>query len=214
MPALSLRSIVCASVAMALATPALAQTPPAPPPLPEQADVAALPGGHDQVAAYEQARADWLSECRRNHGNGNMVGGAVVGGLVGGLIGNRVAGRGNRTLGTIAGAAVGAAAGGAIGSSADKRAARDYCETYLERHTGYGYGQAGYGYGYPAQGYMMQPVIMMVPVAMMPMAQTGKPEDQRKCEETVVTEEWVDVPAQRIIPRPPRRVPDKRVRVN
>jgi hypothetical protein len=43
------------------------------------------------------------------------------------------------------------------------------------------------------------------------------PAQPRQCEETVVTEEWVDVPAKRIIPprpRPSKRVPDKRVRIN
>ena len=60
-------------------------------------------GGYDH-AAYDQARGGWLAECRRNHGNGNMVGGAVAGGLIGGVIGNRVAGRGNRVVGTVVGA--------------------------------------------------------------------------------------------------------------
>ena len=64
-----------------------------------------MAGGYDR-AGYEQARGDWLAECRRNHGNGNRVGGAVIGGVVGGVIGNRIAGRGNRTIGTVAGAAV------------------------------------------------------------------------------------------------------------
>lgn len=195
----SLRVIVGAGAALALAAPVFAQTPPQP--LPPQPAF--------DTATYEQARADWLSECRRNHGNGNMVGGAVVGGLIGGVVGNRIAGRGDRTLGTIAGAAVGAAAGGAIGDAADKRAARDYCETYLNRHTGYGYGS----YGYPMQGYAMQPVMMMVPVAMVAAPQP-QAQPQHECTETVVTEEWVDVPARRIIKRPPRRVPDKRVQIN
>ena len=61
----------------------------------------------------------------------------------------------------------------------------------------------------------MQPVMMMVPVAMV---QTAAPAKPRECVEEVVTEEY-DEPAARIIP-PPRRVPplkrvrDKRVRVN
>jgi hypothetical protein len=59
----------------------------------------------------------------------------------------------------------------------------------------------------------MQPVMMMVPVAMVAAPQP-QAQPQRECTETVVTEEWVDVPARRIIKRPPRRVPDKRVRIN
>ena len=50
-----------------------------------------------------------------------------------------------------------------------------------------------------------------------PLAAPAKP---RECVEEVVTEEYEDVPARRIIPPPPRRVPppkrvpDKRVRIN
>ena len=175
-----------------------------------------MAAGYDR-AGYEQARGDWLAECRRNHGNGNLVGGAVIGGVVGGVIGNRVAGRGNRTIGTVAGAAVGAVAGGAIGSAADRRSARDYCEAYLERDTtwqsGPGYGQGGYSYGYA-------PMTVMVPV-MFAQASGG----QRECTTTVVTEEYVTETPQRhtvrrmIRPRilvTPRAAPvhDKRVRTN
>lgn len=228
---------------LALAAPALAQPslPPPPPgvvdaqghvydgPMPDQRPEwrgAPPPMQPGQPGAYppgwEQARANWLAECRRRHGNGNAVGGAVVGGVVGGLIGNRVAGRGNRTEGTIAGAAVGAVAGAAIGNSADRRAARDYCEAYLEQHTTWGYGQ-GYGQGYaqPVMGYGYAPMTVMVPVAYVQVAAPAQP---RECKETIVTEEWVTVPqprkhyiAPRPKPRPDKRVkivPDKRVRVN
>jgi hypothetical protein len=178
--------------------------------------------GYEQPR-YDQARADWLSVCRRNHGNGSMVGGAVIGGLVGGVIGNRVAGRGNRVEGTIAGAAVGAVAGGVIGNSADRRHARDYCEAYLDGHSGqqggYGYAQPGYGYGY---GY--QPMVVMVPVMMVQVPGGG----QRECTTTVVTEEYVTETrpvARRVVyrhmtrprlpaMRRPAPVPDKRVRTN
>ena len=174
-------------------------------------------GGYDH-AAYEQARGDWLAECRRNHGNGNMVGGAVVGGLVGGVIGNRVAGRGNRVVGTVVGGTIGAVAGGAIGGAADRRSARDYCESYLERYTTWqpapGYPQGPMTYGYA-------PMTVMVPVAYV---QTQGP---RECTTTVTTEEYVTyapvqhrVRALRLI-RPPMPVPmraapvhDKRVRIN
>lgn len=215
---------------LAFAAPALAQDGPPPPPMPgtvdaegrvygdAQAAPMAMPpmaGHHAQPqydrAAWERAREDWLTECRRNHGNGNMVGGAVVGGVVGGLLGNVIAKRGDKTLGTVAGAAVGAAAGGALGHGADKRRVRDYCESYLERHMGQGYGQA-YPYGYPAYGYAYQPMTVMVPV-MMVQAAPAPQRQQRECKETQVIEEWVPVarPARRYIPR--RAVPDKRVRI-
>lgn len=244
-----LRLSLLAAAAFGFAAPSLAQSgPPMPPPPPPMGTVDAaghyygdanadqradprpewhgdpagpqpqMRGGYDQ-AGYEQAREDWLAECRHNHGNGNTVGGAVIGGLVGGVIGNRVGGRGNRTLGTIAGAAVGAAAGGAIGSAADRRSARDYCETYLDRNTSQqgGYGQPGYSYGY-------QPMMVMVPVMMVAAPGGG----QRECTTTVTTEEYVTyvqapvrhVRALRLV-RPPRPVqwraapvPDKRVRTN
>lgn len=175
--------------------------------------------GYDQ-AAWQQQREGWLAECRSRHGNGNKVGGAVIGGVLGGVIGNRVAGRGNRTVGTVAGAAVGAVAGGAIGDGADKRAARDWCEAYLDQHTtwGQGYGPA---HGQNVVGYGYAPMMVMVPVAYVQVAAPAQ--QQRECKETIVTEEWVTVPGHvryippRPRPRPDTRVrivPDKRVRVN
>lgn len=142
--------------------------------------------GYDQ-AAWQQAREGWLAQCRSRHGNGNKVGGAVIGGVVGGVIGNRVAGRGNRTLGTVAGAAVGAVAGGAIGDAADKRAARDWCESYLDQHTtwGPGYGQA---HAQGVVGYGYAPMTVMVPVAYVQVA-AAAPAQPRECKETIVTEE-------------------------
>lgn len=182
-----------ALASFALASPALAQ-----PQLPPQ------PGAYPP--GWEQARADWLAECRSRRDNGKTVGGAVIGGIVGGVIGNRVAGRGDRALGTIAGAAVGGVAGGAIGHAADRRAAMDWCETYLERNITWGYGgqQASYGY---------QPAAVMVPVAYV---QDPAPAPARECRETLITEEWVPVTtrrARRIAPRA-RPAPDKRVRVD
>ncbi|MDL2352140.1 MAG: glycine zipper 2TM domain-containing protein [Pseudomonadota bacterium] len=229
------------ALAFGLAAPALAQPGPPPPPpgMPPMGTVDAdghyygdavpdprpewrgdhpgmpgqpMRGGYDD-AGYQQARADWLGECRRNHGNGNMVGGAVIGGVVGGVIGNRVAGRGNRVIGTVAGAAVGAAAGGAIGSAADRRSARDYCEAYLDRNTtwqgGPGYAQGGYSYGYA-------PMTVMVPVMMMQASVGG----QRECTTTVTTEEYVTETSRPVYhkvrrmirPRMPAPAPDKRVR--
>ena len=174
-----------------------------------------MPGGYNQ-GGYQQARVDWLNECRRNHGNGKTVGGAVLGGLVGGVIGNRVAGRGSRVEGTVVGAAAGAIAGGVIGNAADRRGARDYCEAYLDHYASQqsGYGQAGYSYGY-------QPMMVMVPVMMLQAPGGG----QRECTETVVTEEYVTEAPRRVMrrmirPRMPiiQRavpvVPDKRVRIN
>ena len=208
------------------AMPAMPQAmPQAIPPMPARVQVpaqmpgapyAGQPAGYDRPgyddAAWQQARADWLAECRRNHrGRDGKTLGAVLGGVLGGVVGNRVAGRGNRTVGTVAGAAVGAVAGGAIGNGSDNRRARDYCETYLDRYTsqpqGYGYGAPSYA---PAYGYAYQPVMVMMPV--MVAAQPSAP--PRKCVETVVTEEWVPVatprrPVHHII----RHVPDKRVRI-
>lgn len=215
------------ALSLGIAAPVLAQ--PGSPPI--GADTAAdprpdWPGAHNRVAAtsasydqpaYERARADWLNECRSNRRGGRTVGGAVIGGLVGGVIGNRVAGSGDRAVGTVIGAAAGAAAGGAIGSGADRRAARDFCEAYLDRYTvqpGAGQGASGQ----PVYGYV--PTTVMMPVAMVPVAVAP----QRECKETTVTEEWVPVsrpPHSRLIPArrsvPNKRVrtaPDKRIRLN
>ena len=245
----SLRLLGAAALAgtLALAAPVAAheQMPPPPPPggydasdagrddpRPEWRGGAALPGqpgpGYDQ-AGFEQARADWLAECRSRHGNGNKVGGAIVGGVLGGVlggvIGHEIAGRGDKTLGTVAGAAVGAVAGGAIGASADRRSRMDWCASYLESHMArgpaYGYGQAypAAGYGY---AYAWQPVMVPVMMPMMAMQMQAPAPRQKECKETIVTEEWVPVarPHRRYIPARPvpdkrvRIVPDKRVRVN
>jgi hypothetical protein len=184
--------------------PAMAHQPMAHHPMPPVQHARQYPPG------WEQARADWLAECRSRHGSGNKVGGALVGGVIGGVVGNRVAGKGNRVVGTVAGATVGAVAGGAIGDAADKRAARDYCEAYLEQHTTWNHGGViGHGYA---------PMMVMVPVAYVQVAAPAQP---RECVETVVTEEWVTVHEKRkvrhIKPRPDKRVkivPDKRVRAN
>jgi Glycine zipper 2TM domain len=218
-------ALAAAAAALAAASPALAKSGPgtvdangnvygAADQRPEwRGGPAAVPqpqAGYD-AAAYDRARADWLAQCRRNHaGNGKTVGGAVLGGLVGGVVGNRVAGKGNRTTGTVVGAAVGAVAGGAIGSAADRNDARDYCERYLDHYMSQQ--QAGYGYGQPvAYGYA--PMMVMVPVAMVPVATQ---QQNRDCTETVVTEEWVTVKVpvrRRYITTTPKPRPDKRVRV-
>lgn len=184
------------------------------------------PGAHNRVAAtsasydqsaYERARADWLSECRSHRRSGKTGGGAVIGGLIGGVIGNRVAGSGDRAVGTVIGAAAGAAAGGAIGSEANRSAAHDFCEAYLDRYTGQTSSGQG-GYAQPVYGYV--PTTVMMPVAMVPVAAVH----QRECKETIVTEEWVPVsrpPHSRLIPARPsvpdkrvRTAPDKRIRLN
>lgn len=233
-----LRSALAGAAVLALAAPAFAQPAPPPPP-PGVVDAAgnvydgpmpphgarhpgpppmARPMGHPgmpaqpgyDVAAWEQARANWLAECRSRHGSDRKVGGAVIGGIVGGVVGNRVAGRGNRTVGTVTGAAVGAVTGGAIGDAADKRAARDFCEAYLERNTTWG---PGYAQGQGVVGYGYAPMTVMVPVAYVA---TAAPAQARECTETVVTEEWVEVSRPqrvRIIPPRPRPAPDKRVKI-
>jgi uncharacterized protein YcfJ len=235
MSARPVRFILLGAAALGFAAPALAQHTSLPPAQPGVMDAAgrvydgtapdtrpewrgAQQPGYNE-AEWQQAREGWLAECRSRQGHGKRVGGAVIGGVIGGVVGNRVAGRGNRTVGTIAGAAVGAVAGGAIGDAADKRAARDWCEAYLDQHTswGPGYGQA---HGQGVVGYGYAPMTVMVPVAYV---QTAAPaQQQRECKETIVTEEWVAVPtrtryiAPRPKPRPDKRVrivPDKRVRV-
>lgn len=172
--------------------------------------------GYD-MAAYEQARADWLTECRRRQGNKRTVGGAVLGGVVGGVVGNRVAGEGNRTVGTVVGAVAGAGVGAAVGSAADRSAARDYCEAYLDQYMGQ-QGHGGHGY---VQGYA--PMMVMVPVTMVAVA--GQAHRQEDCKETIVTEEYVVTETvqkrrRHFTPRPRVRhekrvrvAPDKRVRL-
>lgn len=199
-------------------SPAAAHAQPAPlPPMP--AGPNAMPMGHpgSDRGAWEEARADWLAECRQRFNGKGKVTGGVVGGLVGGIAGSAIAGRGNRTVGAVVGGVAGAVAGAAIGDSSDRRRARDYCESYLDRYmASYGPGYGGYGYGYPhgqmTYAYAMQPMMVMVPVAMTTMAAPAAP--QQNCTETEVIEEWVPVtrPAKRYIQR--RIVPDKRIRAN
>lgn len=183
--------------------------------------------GYDPVA-FENAKEDWLYECRRRIGGkrkGGLTGG-VIGGVVGGIAGSAIAGRGNRTAGAVIGGVAGAAAGAAIGSAADRRKARetmDYCESYLEDHFarqqsygGYGYA-AGYNPGY--HGYAAQPVMMvMMPVGAVPIAAAPAVvpmTPQRNCTETTVIEEWVPVTTRKRYIAPRRHVvPDKRVRAN
>lgn len=117
------------------------------PPMPMAASMA--PGGYPgpDLAAWEEQRADWLAECRQRFGGKGQTAGGVVGGLIGGVAGSAIAGRGNRTVGAVVGGLAGAVAGSAVGASSDRRRARDYCESYLDRYT------ASYGQGYPqAQG--------------------------------------------------------------
>lgn len=203
-------------------SPAASQAqPPALPAMPAGPGAAAAGyPGQDRIA-WEEARADWLAECRQRFGGRGKLAGGVVGGLVGGIAGSAIAGRGKRTVGAVVGGVAGAAAGAALGGSADRRRARDYCESYLDRYMA-SYGQ-GYGYGYPqgqmAYGYAMQPMMVMVPVVMTAAAAPAAP--RQDCTETQVIEEWVPVsrPARRYIPRraapatPKAAVPDKRIRV-
>lgn len=201
-----------------MAAPVLAGAQPAPLP-PTPAGPVAMPIGHPgpDLAAWEEARADWLMECRQRFGGAGKVTGGVVGGLVGGVAGSAIAGRGNRTVGAVVGGVAGAVAGAAIGDSADRRRARDYCESYLDRYmASYGPGFGGYGYGNPhgqlGYGYAVQPMMVTVPVAMH--AAVAPAAQQQDCTETEVIEEWVPVarPAKRTIPR--RAAPDKRIRAN
>ncbi len=179
-------------------------------------------------AAWEEERADWLAECRQRFGGRGKVAGGVVGGVVGGIAGSAIAGRGHRTIGAVIGGVTGAVAGAALGDASDRSRARDYCESYLDRHlASYGQSYGSSGYANPGQGtyvypqrqvaYAMQPMMVMVPVAMTTVA--AQVVQQQPC--TEVVEEWVPVarPARRYIPRriaPSKRVrvyPDKRVRI-
>lgn len=187
------------------------------PPMPAGPD-AAPSFDNVQSSAWEAAKADWLSECRRRYGGRSGLAGGVVGGVVGGVAGSAIAGRGNRTVGAFLGGVAGAAAGAAIGSNADRRRATDYCADYLDRYLA-GYGQGGgYGAGFVPQmqpyGYAMQPMMVMVPVAMVAVP-AAPVTPQRRCVETEVIEEWVPVtrPARRYIPRRAPAVLDKRVRI-
>lgn len=186
------------------------------PPVPTAYESASMSRPGADRAAWEEARADWLAECRQRFGGSGRTTGGVVGGLVGGIAGSAIAGRGNRTVGAVIGGVTGAVAGAALGNAADRRRSRDYCESYLDRYMAsysQGYANNGYGYGYaqgqPVYGYAMQPMMMMVPVMMTTVA---VPVAQQQVY-TEVIEEWVSVtrPARRYIPR--RAVPDKRVRV-
>lgn len=195
------------------ATATMPPTPPVPPGYPAMA----MRQPDMDRTAWEEARADWLAECRQRFGGRGKVVGGVVGGLVGGIAGSAIAGRGNRTIGAVVGGVTGAVAGAALGGSADRRQASDYCASYLDRYMArYSHGYVSPGYGYPparpVYGYAMQPmVVMMVPVMITTLAAPVAQPCQ--CTE-VVEEEWVTVkrPAiRRYIQH--RRVPDKRVRV-
>lgn len=205
------------------------------PPIPsvDQTGLSAMAQAEQQRIAWEEAKADWLAECRTRVGRKGRTTGTIVGGLVGGVAGSAIAGSGNRVVGAIAGGTLGAVAGSAIGNASDKRRARDYCESYLDdylarQQSGYGpvgygpvgygpvgYGPAGLGYTAPgyAYGYTMQPVMTAGPMTMVPIAAPAAP--KQDCKETTVIEEWVTVshPKRRIIhDKRVRIVPDKRVR--
>lgn len=187
---------------------------------PDAPMAAAQPGGPRFAGFDPAARAAWLADCRhRLAARDSGIGGAVIGGVVGGIAGNRIAGRHDRTVGTIAGAAIGAVAGAAIDKAEDAGRNRDECEAYLDDYyASYTQGAQSWGYAHPHLAYatygqsapgccMGQPV--MAPVMM----SQGAPH----CTETV---EYVyeDVPVRpaprkRVIHRPSKVVPDKRVRV-
>ena len=179
-------------------------------------------------------REAWLDDCRARyrgaHGGDGAATGGIIGAVAGGVIGNRVA-DGDRLAGTLIGAGVGGLAGLAVGSAVDSANERDrvddYCEAWLDRHSGapayahpqmpaypphapspngYGYPATAYGYGYPGCGcgYAMTyvPVVVQIP--------------QRAVVREYVTEEWVEVerpapPKRRKIHRPAPRA-DKRIK--
>lgn len=203
----------------------VSQQQPTLPPIPsvDQTGLSAMAQAEQQRIAWEEAKADWLAECRTRFGHKGRTTGMIVGGLVGGVAGSAITGSGNRVVGAIAGGTLGAVAGSAIGNASDKRRARDYCESHLDdylarQQSGYGpvgYSPAGLGYTAPsyAYGYTMQPVMTAGPMTMVPVAAPAAP--KQDCKETTVIEEWVTVshPKRRIIhDKRVRIVPDKRVR--
>lgn len=200
-----LLALAAAGACLAGASPALAHDP-----VPPGADTRPEWHGGPQMPpmperdAWERRRSEWLADCRAQfsrHDDG--LGGVLIGGVTGGVIGNVVAGKGNRTAGTVIGATVGAIAGAAIDKAEDSGRERDYCERYLDYYSHAGaYG--GYGYGY---GYAMP--MMMVPVMAM---HSGHMAKGKECTETVVTEEWVEVPVVRREKRV-RIITEKRVPV-
>lgn len=161
---------------------------------------------------YQQARADWISECaeryrhKKRDGKGGLIGG-LLGAAIGGFAGNRIDDHGDRWAGTLIGAGIGGVAGAALGTLAGKSSRRKldeeafaWCEDYLASHTTapvYGYGQP-YGYGAYGGGYGP---VMMVPV----MVPKG-----RKCQEEVVEEVAEPPRIRRYIPKP---APDKRIKL-
>lgn len=174
-------------------------------------------GGYDR-GDWDQARSQWLSDCRRRIGarRGDGATGALLGAAVGGVVGHEIAGRGDKLGGTLLGAGAGAVAGYGIDRATSRdRHSGDYCEAYLERYSG-GYERGGYAQPM-AYGYAYQPMMVMVPVAvpMMVAPQPARP----ICREIVTYDTVVDyVPAaHRYIPPRPRpiykRVPDKRIRL-
>jgi len=215
--------LILATALAGVAAPAVhAQTSQLPPIPANQAAVMPVGQSDSARSAWEEARADWLTTCRQRFGGEAKGTGTVLGGIVGGIAGSAIAGRGNRTAGAVVGGVAGAVAGAAIGDSTDRRRASDYCESYLDRYMasyGQGYGAHGYLQGPVTYGYAMQPMMVMVPVAMVAVA---APAARQDCAETEIVEEWAPVSrsARRYIPRrviPDKRVlaaPDKRVRSN
>ncbi|WP_159979833.1 MULTISPECIES: glycine zipper 2TM domain-containing protein [unclassified Novosphingobium] len=207
---LRLRVTAIAAISLA-ATPALAQQAPTYPGGPYPGEVYDESGAYQAGAeiphygGYEPAARDaWLVDCRqRLSSRDSGLGGALIGGVVGGFAGNRIAGRGNRTVGTLAGAAVGAAAGTVIDKAEDTGRNADECASYLDdyyaRYTQTG-GHPGYGGGYAQQGY--HPAY-------------GYSEQAQPCTETIeyVYEDVPIRPAYRVIPKRPKAIADKRVRI-
>lgn len=212
-------AIACAASAavLAFAAPASAHDPrtgllpaqPGLPPLPPPDEVASLQRQYQlQLDEQEQARREWLAECRRRQQRNGGSEGAAVGAAIGGVAGNRLAGRGNRTIGTVAGVAVGAAAGSAMDRADHRPRRRDWCATYLE--------------DYQARQSRQQPWIAYPgAVALMPVMTPAisATRQDRDCRETV-TYEYVDMPVRdRRIHRAPaparpvRRAPDKRIKL-
>ncbi|PKB14030.1 hypothetical protein B0I00_2658 [Novosphingobium kunmingense] len=172
---IALTAFACLAGALALAAPVAAH------------DQITHPGspGYDR-AAWDQARADWLAECRANRGGDGRygkIGEAAVGGV-------RTAGADRQT----------------------ERRRLDWCESYLERHMapGYGYGAS------PIYGYQPMLVMVPVAMTQAPAAVPAPAAPRECTETQVIEEDVPVGPARRVLPPRPRpapvkRVPDKRV---
>ncbi len=226
---MTIRSVsLLAAIALAgLASSALAQDPPALPPMPAQDAQGSSAGQVPNMGYTYDQRAAWLEQCRAAYSGSQGVSsteGAVIGGVVGAVAGGAAGAAidDGDTDGTLIGAGVGAVAGAAIGSAvaADSSdAGYDQCEDYLAR---YEQGYSGYAQGPAPEGYENIPGVTWVRI---PLGKNcccpPQPRISRVIEE-VLPQEYVPAPAppprprpskiERIAPAPGKTVPIQQIR--